>query len=67
MQQLTATITESVTTLKPKFIALPHQNPQPTQKVTLNLFLKTNLNSGTIAILRQIEAEHDYYQTCARW
>lgn len=67
MQQLTVTITESVTTLKPKFILLPHQNTQATQKVTSNLFLKTNLNSGTIAILEQIEAEHDYYQTCAGW
>ncbi len=41
-----------------------NQNLQPSQKVTLNLSLNTNLDSGTIAILEQIEAEYEYYQTC---
>lgn len=44
-----------------------HQNLQPPQKVTLNLSLNTNLDSGTIAILEQIEAEYEYYQTCEQW
>ena len=67
MQQLTAIVTESVTTLKPKLTAVIEQNNQVTQKVISDLCLDTNLDVGTIAILNQIEAEHNYYQTCGRW
>jgi len=67
MQQLTVTLTESVTTLKPNFTAVIEQNNQVTQKVISALCLDANLDSGTIAILNQIEAEHNYYQTCGRW
>jgi hypothetical protein len=67
MQQLTVIVTESVTTLKPKIIAIPEQNPQVTQKVTSDLLLDTNLDVGMIAILNQIEAEHEYYQSCGEW
>ncbi|MEH1876841.1 hypothetical protein [Nostoc sp.] len=44
-----------------------HQNLHPTQKVTSNLSFNTNLDSGTIAILEQIEAEYEYYQACEEW
>ncbi len=67
MQQLKVTLTESVTTLKPKLTAVIEQNNQVTQKVISALCLDANLDSGTIAILNQIEAEHNYYQTCGRW
>lgn len=63
MQQLTAILTK----LKHKFVAPPILNPQPTQKVTSNLSFNTNLDSGTIAILEQIEAEYEYYQACEEW
>ncbi|WP_071192335.1 hypothetical protein [Trichormus sp. NMC-1] len=67
MQQLIVIVTESVTTLKPKLTAVTDQNNQVTQKVISDLCLHTNLDAGTIAILNQIEAEHNYYQTCGRW
>ena len=67
MQQLTVTLTESVTTIKPKFTTVIEQNNQVTQKVISDLCLDTNLDVGTIAILNQIETEHNYYQTCGRW
>ncbi|WP_334851324.1 hypothetical protein [Nostoc sp.] len=57
MQQLTAILTK----LKHKFVTPPISNLQPPQKVTLNLSFNTNLDSGTIAILEQIEAEYEYY------
>lgn len=34
-----------------------HQNLQPKQEIASNLSFNTNLDSGTIAILEQIEAE----------
>jgi hypothetical protein len=71
MQQLTVIVTESVTTLKPKFTAVLEQNHQYTQKRTANLSLDTDfdtdLDTGTLAILNQIEAEKEYYQTCGKW
>ena len=67
MQQLKVTLTESVTTLKPNLTAVTEQNPQVTQKVTSDLLLNTNLDVGMIAILNQIEDEHEYYQTCGEW
>ncbi|WP_251960794.1 hypothetical protein [Nostoc commune] len=53
--------------LKHKFVAPPISSPQPTQEVTSNLSFNTNLDLGTIAILEQIEAEYEYYQTCEEW
>ncbi len=67
MQQLTVTLTESVTTLKPKLTAVTEQNNQVTQKVISDLCLDANLDVGMIAILNQIEDEHEYYQTCGEW
>lgn len=75
MQQPTVIITESVTTQKPKFTVSPEPNHQHTQKNTANLSLDhdsntdsgTDLDTGTLAILNQIEAEKEYYQTCGRW
>lgn len=71
MQQLTVIVTESVTTQKPKLTAIPEPNHQHTQKSTANLSLEhdfdTDLDTGTLAILNQIEAEIEYYQTCGRW
>ncbi len=61
MQTLTITLTS------PDSTTAANQNLQPPQKVTLNLSLNTNLDSGTIAILEQIEAEYEYYQTCEQW
>ena len=61
MQTLTITSTSLDST------TAAHQNLQPPQKVTLNLSLNTNLDSGTIAILEQIEAEYEYYQACEEW
>ncbi|MBD2666236.1 hypothetical protein [Richelia sinica] len=66
MQQST-TVTESITILKPNFTAATEQNHQVIQQRTSNLSLDTNLDVGTIAILNQIETEHEYYQTCGRW
>ncbi|MCW5318726.1 hypothetical protein CDG76_34430 [Nostoc sp. 'Peltigera membranacea cyanobiont' 210A] len=63
MQQLTAILTK----LKPKFVAPPILNFQPTQENASNLSFNTNLDSGTIAILEQIEAEYEYYQVCEEW
>lgn len=67
MQQLKVIVTESVTTLKPKLTAVIEQNNQVTQKVISDLLLDTNLDVGMIAILNQIEAEHEYYQSCGEW
>jgi hypothetical protein len=71
MQQPTVIVTESVATLKPKFTASPEQNHQHTQKPIANLSLDhdfdTDLDTGTLAILNQIEAEKEYYQTCGKW
>jgi hypothetical protein len=71
MQQPTVIVTEIVTTQKPKFTAIPEPNNQHTQKHTANLSLvhdsNTDLDTGTLAILNQIEAEKEYYQTCGRW
>lgn len=61
MQTLTITLTSADSTIA------ANQNLQPPQKVTLNLSLNTNLDSGTITILEQIEAEYEYYQTCEEW
>jgi hypothetical protein len=61
MQTLTKTSTS------PNLTTATYQNPQPTQKVTSNLSDNTNLDSGTIAILEQIEAEYEYYQVCQEW
>ncbi|MGM3309722.1 hypothetical protein ACSQ6I_27690 [Anabaena sp. WFMT] len=66
MQQLTVILAESVTTLKPNFPAVTAQNNQ-TQTLTANLFVDTDLDAGTITILKQIEAEHEYYQSCGEW
>ncbi|MHC5819899.1 MAG: hypothetical protein ACYT04_29535 [Nostoc sp.] len=44
-----------------------HQNLQPKQEIASNLSFNTNLDSGTIAILEQIEAEYEYYQACEEW
>ena len=63
MQQLTAIFTK----VKAQLVTPPISNPQPTQKVTSNLSFNSNLDSGTIAILEQIEAEYEYYQTCEQW
>ncbi|MBK1988492.1 hypothetical protein A0J48_013235 [Sphaerospermopsis aphanizomenoides BCCUSP55] len=67
MQQPTVIVTENVTTLKPKLTASPEPNHQGTQKLTANLFLDTDLDTGTLAIVNQIEAEKEYYQTCGKW
>ncbi|WP_353933312.1 hypothetical protein WJM97_23510 (plasmid) [Okeanomitos corallinicola TIOX110] len=71
MQQPTIIVTESVTTLKPKLTAIPEPNHQHTQKHTANLSLDhdfdTDLDTGTLAILNQIETEKEYYQTCGKW
>jgi hypothetical protein len=71
MQQITIIVTESVTTLKPKFTVSPEQNHQHTQNPLANLSLdndfNTNLDTGTLAILNQIGVEIEYYQTCGRW
>jgi hypothetical protein len=61
MQTLTITLTS------PDSTTAANQNLQPPQKVTLNLSFNTNLDSGTIAILEQIEAEYEYYQVCEEW
>ncbi len=63
MQQLTAIFTK----VKAQLVTPPISNLHPTQKVTSNLSFNTNLDSGTIAILEQIEAEYEYYQTCEEW
>lgn len=71
MEQPTVIVTESVTTLKPKCTAIPEPNYQVTQKNTANLSLdndfNTDLDTGTLAIVNQIEAEKEYYQTCGKW
>lgn len=71
MQQPTIIVTESVTTQKPKFTVSPEPNHQHTQKRTANLSLDhdfdNDLDTGTLAILNQIEAEKEYYQTCGKW
>jgi hypothetical protein len=61
MQTLTITLTSADST------TAANQNLQPTQKVNSNLSDNTNLDSGTIAILEQIEAEYEYYQVCQEW
>jgi hypothetical protein len=61
MQTLITTLTS------PDSTTAAHQNPQFTQKVNSNLSDNPNLDSGTIAILEQIEAEYEYYQTCEEW
>lgn len=59
------TLTTSSTS--PDSTTAAHQNLQPTQEIGSNLSFKTNLDSGTIAILEQIEAEYEYYQACEEW
>ncbi|WDD36340.1 hypothetical protein PQG02_32645 (plasmid) [Nostoc sp. UHCC 0926] len=61
MQTLTITLTS------PDSTTAANQNLQSPQKVTSNLSFNTNLDSGTIAILEQIEAEYEYYQVCEEW
>lgn len=61
MQILTITLTSPDSTIA------ANQNLQPRQKVISNLSFNTNLDSGTIAILEQIEAEYEYYQACEEW
>ena len=61
MQTLTTTLTSADSTIA------ANQNLQPPQKVISNLSFNTNLDSGTIAILEQIEAEYEYYQACEEW
>ena len=61
MQTLTTTSTSLNST------TAAHQNLQPKQETASNLSFNTNLDSGTIAILEQIEAEYEYYQTCEEW
>ncbi|MDF5708227.1 MAG: hypothetical protein PUP90_11220 [Nostoc sp. S4] len=63
MQQLIAIFTK----VQAKLVAPPISNLHPTQKVTSNLSFNTNLDSGTMAILEQIEAEYEYYQACEEW
>ncbi|GCL38634.1 hypothetical protein SR1949_37520 [Sphaerospermopsis reniformis] len=71
MQQPTVIVTQSVTTQKPKFTVSPEQNHQHTQKTIANISLdndfNTDLDTGTLAILNQIETEKEYYQTCGKW
>ncbi len=71
MQQPTVIVPETVTTQKPKFTASPEQNHQGTQKNTANLSLDhdfdTDLDTGTLTIVNQIETEKEYYQTCGKW
>lgn len=55
------------TSISPDSTTAAHQNLQVTQKVTSNLSFNTNLDSDTIAILEQIEAEYEYYQVCEEW
>ncbi|MBD2199476.1 MULTISPECIES: hypothetical protein [Calothrix] len=61
MQILTTTSTS------PNSTSTACKNPHITEKVTSNLSDNTNLDSGTIAILEQIEAEYEYYQVCQEW
>lgn len=59
--------TLKTTSTSPNSTATACKNPQITQKATSNLYDNTNLDSGTIAILEQIEAEYEYYQVCQEW
>ncbi|MCC5624123.1 hypothetical protein [Nostoc sp. CHAB 5715] len=67
VKQATFMQTLTKTSTSPDSTTSTYQNPQPTQKVTSNLSFNTNLDSGTIAILEQIEAEYEYYQVCEEW
>jgi hypothetical protein len=67
VKQATFMQTLITTPTSPNSTTAAYQNPQLTQKVNSNLSDNTNLDSGTIAILEQIEAEYEYYQVCEEW
>jgi hypothetical protein len=62
MSQLKATLKQFI--LKLAIFVSHFQSQQPVSSVSLT---STNIDSGTLAIVEQIAAEYEYYQTCGRW
>jgi hypothetical protein len=58
MQTLTTTSTHHLTLLTPTH---PDLSPEPEQ------CSEEDINSNTLMILADIEAERDYYESCGRW
>jgi hypothetical protein len=58
MQTLTTNSTQHLTLVT---ITLPDLSPKPEQ------CSEEDINSNTLMILADIEAERDYYESCGRW